>query len=98
MPIEPNRWTTKTREAFSAATEAARAANHPEVTPEHLLVAMLGQAETATLPTLEKVGGTPPPVRQRPAAPLARLPRSYGGNEPGMGRALRDAMERADAE
>jgi ATP-dependent Clp protease ATP-binding subunit ClpB len=98
MPIDPKRWTTKTTEAFQAAVAAARTANHPEVTPEHLLVAMLGQADTATLPTLEKVGVVPGVVRDRATATIGRLPKSYGGSEPGMGRALRDVMERADGE
>jgi ATP-dependent Clp protease ATP-binding subunit ClpB len=98
MPIDPNRWTTKTREAFSAAADAAKAGHNPEVAPEHLLVAMLGQAETATMPTLEKVGVAPSSVRARLTEAISRLPKSYGGSEPTMGRALRDAMERADAE
>jgi ATP-dependent Clp protease ATP-binding subunit ClpB len=98
MPIDPKRWTTKTTEAFQAAVAAARTANHPEVTPEHLLLAMLGQADTATLPTLEKVGVVPGVVRDRATATIGRLPKSYGGSEPGMGRALRDVMERADGE
>jgi ATP-dependent Clp protease ATP-binding subunit ClpB len=98
MPLDPNRWTTKTKEAFSAATEAAQAANHAEVTPEHLLVAMLGQADTATLPTLDKVGVAPLTVRNRASATLGRLPRSYGGSEARMGRALTDVMNGADRE
>jgi ATP-dependent Clp protease ATP-binding subunit ClpB len=98
MPLDPNRWTTKTKEAFSAATEAAQTAHHAEVTPEHLLVAMLGQADTATLPTLEKVGVAPLAVRNRASATLGRLPRNYGGSEARMGRALTDIMNSADRE
>ena len=36
MAIDPNRWTLKTQEAFSAAVENARAQNHPEVLRELL--------------------------------------------------------------
>ena len=43
MAIDPDLWTLKTTEAFSAATEAAKAASNPEVTPDHLLIALLGQ-------------------------------------------------------
>jgi ATP-dependent Clp protease ATP-binding subunit ClpB len=98
VPLDPNRWTTKTTEAVRAAIEAAKAANNPEATPQHLVVAMLGQDDTATLPTLEKVGVAPLSLRNRTTAAVGRLPKSYGGAEPGIGRALRDALERADTE
>ena len=35
MALDPNRWTLKTQEAFNAAVDRARAANNPEVTPDH---------------------------------------------------------------
>jgi len=38
MALDPNRWTLKVQEAFSAAVEAAKQASNPEVTPDHLLV------------------------------------------------------------
>ncbi len=98
MSIDPNRWTTKTQEAYRGALDAARDGSNPEVTPEHLLVALLGQADTATLPTLEKLGLAPLTVRNRAAEALSRLPHSYGGADPGMGRALRDLLEAADTE
>ena len=41
MPIDPERWTVKTREAMSAASQQARAAHHAEVTPVHVLGAVL---------------------------------------------------------
>ena len=50
MPIDPNRWTLKTQEAFNAAVDQARSRNNPEVTTDHLLSAMLGQEGTVTLP------------------------------------------------
>ena len=42
MTLDPNRWTLKATEAFSAATERGRSASHPELVPEHLLLALLG--------------------------------------------------------
>ena len=45
MAFDPNRWTIKTQEAFQAASELCRAGSHPEVTPDHLLMALLGQEE-----------------------------------------------------
>jgi len=98
MALDPGRWTLKTQEAMQAAIDAARAASNPETTPEHLLVAMLGQEGTAALPVLQKVGITPLSLRNRLTDTLEKLPRSYGGNDPQLGRALRDALERADGE
>ena len=67
----PNRWTLKTQEAFNAAVEPARADSNPEVTPDHLSLALLGQEEGVVLPILQKVGVNPPSLRQ----PAERGPR-----------------------
>ena len=65
MAPDPNRWTLKTQEAFNDAVTAARAADNPEVTPDHLLAALLGQSEGIVLPLLNKVGAEPPQPPQR---------------------------------
>src|SRR5947209_13043444 len=98
MALEPNRRTLKTQEAFQAALDQARARNHPEVTPDHLLVALLGQEEGVVLPILERSGVAPLTVRNRTEDALARLPKAYGGTEPQMSRATRDVLEAADRE
>jgi ATP-dependent Clp protease ATP-binding subunit ClpB len=96
MAFDPNRWTVKTQEAFNAALESARTASHPEVTPDHLLVALLGQGESVVAPLLQKVGLDPRAVRTAADERLAALPHAYGGGDPGLSRALRDLVERAD--
>ena len=101
MALDPNRWTAKTQEVLRAAASDAGARNNPEVTPEHLLAAMLGQEDTITLPVLERVGVAPLSVRNRMQDSLAKLPRSFGGGpgtEPQLGRAAMDAFNRADEE
>jgi ATP-dependent Clp protease ATP-binding subunit ClpB len=102
MALDPNRWTLKTQEAFNAAAEAARSRNNPEVTPDHLLLAMLGQEATVVLPVLTKVGVAPLTLRNRIEDALAKLPRSYSGkggaSEVQMSRELREALNRADSE
>src|SRR5438094_7978247 len=97
MAIDPNRWTLKTQEAFNAAVDRARAANNPEMTPDHLLAVMLGQEGTAVLPVLQKVGVASLAVRNKLDDALSKLPKAYG-SEAQMGRTLRDALERADGE
>src|SRR3954449_480857 len=97
MALDPNRWTLKTQEAFNTAVEAARSASNPEVTPDHLLAAMLGQEGTAVLPVLQKVGVAPLSLRNKLDDALGRLPHAYG-SEAQMGRALREALEQTDRE
>jgi ATP-dependent Clp protease ATP-binding subunit ClpB len=99
VALDPNRWTAKTQEALSAAAALAGGRNNPEVTPEHLLAAMLGQEGTVTLPVLERVGISPLAIRNRTEDALAKLPRSYGGGaEPQLGRAALGIFNRADQE
>ena len=93
--FDPNRWTQKTQEAFNEAVSRARAANNPEVTPDHLLAALLGQEATVVLPVLQKVGQAPLAVRNRVEESLSKLPKAYG-SEAQMGRALRDLLTSAD--
>jgi ATP-dependent Clp protease ATP-binding subunit ClpB len=96
MSLDPNRWTLKTQEAVNAAVEQARSASNPEVTPDHLLGALLGQSEGVVLPILQKVGLAPTSLRNEVDDALAKLPHAYGG-ESRMGKALRDSLDAADA-
>jgi len=97
MVLDPNRWTHKTQQAFSTATELARAAANPEVTPDHLLAAALGQADGLALPLLSRAGADPAALRRTVEERLASLPRAYGGGEPALGRDARQVLEDADA-
>jgi ATP-dependent Clp protease ATP-binding subunit ClpB len=97
MALDPNRWTQKTQDLVKAALERAAARNNPEVTPDHLLSAMLGQDDTITLPILERVGVAPASLRNRAEDAVAKLPRSYGGSgQPGLSRASETILNRAD--
>jgi ATP-dependent Clp protease ATP-binding subunit ClpB len=80
MALDPNRWTLKTQEAFSAASDLARTRNNPEVMADHLLAALLGQQEGVVLPILQKVGANPLTLRNQVEDSLAKLPRAYGGD------------------
>jgi ATP-dependent Clp protease ATP-binding subunit ClpB len=78
MALDPNRWTLKTQEAVNNAIAAARSASNPEVTPDHLLLALLGQEEGIVLPILQKVGVAPLHVRNLAEDAVSKLPKSYG--------------------
>src|SRR5918994_2265499 len=79
MALDPNRWTLKVQEAFSSAVDAAKQASNPEVTPDHLLAALLGQGEGIVLPILQRLGKEPLPLRNQVNEALAKLPKAYGG-------------------
>ncbi|HEY1826845.1 MAG TPA: Clp protease N-terminal domain-containing protein, partial [Acidimicrobiales bacterium] len=96
MPIDPERWTNNTKAAFSAATGHAASSNHPELTPAHLIDALLAQQETMTRPLLSQVGVDPDALAAKVREQLARLPRAQGGSEPGLSRDARKALEDAD--
>jgi ATP-dependent Clp protease ATP-binding subunit ClpB len=97
MALDPNTWTLKTQEAFNAAVGLARERANPEVTPDHLLVALLGQSEGVVLPVLSKSGVSIQALKNQAEEAVAKLPRAYGG-ESQVGRALRDVLERATGE
>src|SRR3989440_8556470 len=96
MAFDPNRWTLRTQEAVQAAVEAARSQSHPEVTPDHLVAALLGQEEGVVLPVLGKVGVAPLTLRNRAGEALARMPKAVGGQPPQLSRELREVMGAAD--
>jgi ATP-dependent Clp protease ATP-binding subunit ClpB len=98
VALDPNRWTQKTTEAFNAAVDNARSSSHPEVTPDHLLLAMLGQEGTVVFPVLQKVGVAPAQLRGRVLEALGKLPKAYGGADPTLSRATRDVLDAADRE
>jgi ATP-dependent Clp protease ATP-binding subunit ClpB len=98
LAIDANRWTQKTQEAFSAAVADARGRNNPEVTPDHLLLALLSQEGTAVLPVLERVGVAVLPLRNRLEDAVSKLPHSYGGEGPGLSRESRELLEQAGRE
>ncbi|MGA1073720.1 MAG: ATP-dependent chaperone ClpB [Ilumatobacteraceae bacterium] len=95
MAFDPKTWTIKTQEAFAAAIDRATAASHPELTPDHLLVAITSQDGTVVAPVLAKLGQSPGMVRDRALAAVERLPRAHGGDEPRMGRELNQVTDRA---
>jgi ATP-dependent Clp protease ATP-binding subunit ClpB len=95
MALDPNRWTLKTQEAFTAAVESARTNSNPEVTPDHLLAALLRQEGGIVLPVLQKVGASPLSLRNAADEAVAKLPSAYGG-EARMGRAVQEVMDQAD--
>ncbi|HYZ09517.1 MAG TPA: ATP-dependent chaperone ClpB [Pseudonocardiaceae bacterium] len=70
--------TTKTQAVLSAAAQAATAAGNPDVTPVHLLGALLAQADGIAAPLLAAVGADAAAVRAELDGLSRRLPAATG--------------------
>ncbi|HYC78817.1 MAG TPA: Clp protease N-terminal domain-containing protein, partial [Planctomycetota bacterium] len=92
-----DRMTVKTREAVQQAATDARERRHPEITPGHLLRALLEQEGGLMPDLLRRLGVEPDHLAQVAERELARLPKSEGGDV-GASRdfvRLMDAAQRA---
>jgi ATP-dependent Clp protease ATP-binding subunit ClpB len=100
MALDPNTFTRKTGEALGAAQAMAQERGNPQVTPAHLLAALLGQPESVVIPTIERVGVSTKTIRDRVEADLARLPKAYGvtTQEAKLSSGAYQVLEAADAE
>jgi len=78
MTLDPNKFTRKTNEAMNDAQSLARERSHAQVSSEHLLAALVSQAEGVVLPVLERVGVAPKAVRDKVEEKLSRLPQVHG--------------------
>src|SRR6187399_1097505 len=96
MAIDPKKWTLKTQEAMASAIDQARALSNPELTPDHLLVALTSQDDTLTPAVLQKLGLAPLMVRNKADEAVAKLPKAYGGNDPRMNRELTNVFDNAE--
>src|SRR2546425_3049713 len=97
MPFRPDRLTEKTQEAIQQAQTVAQEAQHQEITPEHLLLALLQQQDGTVRPILQQVGVDPARVASDVKAQLDRLPKVYGA-ETYLGSRLRRLLDAASTE
>ena len=74
MALDPSKWTTKTQQAVQAAIEAAKAASNPELTPDHLMGALMRQDDTIVPAVVQKLGLAPLMLRNRADEAVAKLP------------------------
>jgi ATP-dependent Clp protease ATP-binding subunit ClpB len=94
MPFRPDRLTEKTQEAIQQAQSLAQEAQHQEITPEHLLFALLQQQDGTVRPILQQIGVDPARVEAELKAQLDRLPKVYGA-ETYLGARLRRLLDAA---
>src|SRR5512140_3533874 len=94
--MNPEQLTLKVQEALQQAVLRAREYGHPEVTVEHLAVALLDPANATGSALLERVGVSPEMVLEELNAGLGRLARVQGeGHEPRVSPALSRILDLA---
>jgi len=97
--MDPNKLTLKSQEALRVAQELARARNHQQVEPAHLLFALLSDPEGVIYPLLQKLGQSPRLLRDKLEEILDRVPKVFGSEqEQYLSAATRRVVERAFAD
>jgi len=96
VAIDPKKWTAKTQEAVAATLDDARGRSNPEITPDHLMSALLRQDGTIVPGILQKLGVAPLMLRNTADEAVSKLPHAYGSEEPRMNRELSNVFENAD--
>ena len=96
MALDPKKWTLKTQEAFSAAIDQAKELSNPELTPDHVLGALMRQEGTVVPAVLAKLGQAPLMVRNKVDERVQALPKAFGGNEPRMSKELTNKVSNAE--
>src|SRR6476659_10705687 len=91
-----NKLTVKAQEAVVDAQNLARGAGNPEVTPEHLLIALLRQEGGVVTPILNKLGLNPAAIEAEVAGEIAKFSKVGGASaEPMTAPALRKVFDAA---
>ena len=85
--MDLNRFTNKAQQAVLAAQSSAVEYNHTEITPEHLLLALLRQAGGVVPEVVSKIGARPEVLIGELEGTLQSRPKVYGGDaQPSLSR------------
>jgi ATP-dependent Clp protease ATP-binding subunit ClpB len=88
-----NKFTEKAQEALVRSQELAGEMNHPQIDPEHLLVALAEQDGGIVPEVLRKMAVDPAAVAGSVRKALAAQPQAYGGASPGLSPRLAALLE-----
>jgi ATP-dependent Clp protease ATP-binding subunit ClpB len=93
-----NRYTEKAQGAVLGAQQLAERAGHPEVAPEHLLLALVAQRDGIVPALLGKMSVDPTVFGPKVQGLADKLPRTAGGAQPGASARLRKVLAAAEQE
>ncbi len=80
--MQEDRFTTKAQEAVAGAQRLASEAPNAEVTPAHLLLALLDQDGGIAIPVLQRIGVDPETARTSAREAVEKLPKLSGNQVP----------------
>jgi ATP-dependent Clp protease ATP-binding subunit ClpB len=93
-----DRFTQKAQEALMRGQDLAQEYDHPAVTPEHMLEALIDQQGGVVPSVLARIGANPEAVKQGVEERLGRMPRARGTNvQVGIGKDLAKIVEEAES-
>jgi ATP-dependent Clp protease ATP-binding subunit ClpB len=92
-----DKFTIKGQEAVVRAQESAQQSNHAQITPLHLLGALLSETDGVFIPLLQKLGADPERLQRIVLDELDRLPKATG-TQTGPSPALNDVFAHAQKE
>ena len=93
-----NQYTEKSQEAILAAQKIAEDLSHSEITPNHLLLALLLQEGGVVPQIAQKLNINPESWTSSLQTELQSKAKVYGGSQPGMGQGLRNVLRDAEKE
>jgi len=94
--MDLNRYTEKAQEAIFAAQRLTGEYNHGQIEPEHLLLALVRQADGVVPQVLAKMNIPPETVALATERALREKPKVYGATQVGLSRDLSRALEEAE--
>src|SRR5690606_30817911 len=96
--MQMDRMTTKSREALSAAMDYALRQGHPELLPNHLMLAILGQKDGVGPALVERAGAQVRGLEAEFRSNLESLPKVSGGSSPSLSRRALTLLTKAEDE
>lgn len=96
--MRPDRWTTKTKEAFLSAQDFAIRKGHAEMLPEHLLLALIKQEDGLPSSLFQMLQVNTKQMEEALVKTLDAMPKTSGGLEPPASRRTQELFQAADRE
>ncbi len=93
MPFRFDKLTTKAQSLVAEAQARAASGGNPEISPLHLLGAMLDETDGITRPLLEKMNVDAGELKELVASESSRLPTVSGGRQPGISSTLQKTFD-----
>src|ERR1041385_8352354 len=89
--------TVRSQEALQQSQQTAASLGHPDISPEHLLQALLDQEGGLAPILLQRIGVDVPRLKSRLRDALSARPKTQGGSSPRIDERLRATLEAAEA-